>query len=84
MSKQEYREGVHKILDLVMDIQEQKGYPVASFEIRPSTNNVAVGIYRTKGELCGLYVTNYPPAKNMDTPKEIIEALEIAKQEMKA
>lgn len=67
-----------------MDIQEQEGFPLASFEVRPSSNDVVVAVYSSKKRLSEMYATNNEPDDDMDTTKEIIAALENAKQENKA
>ena len=82
MSKQEYRNDLHKILDLVMDVQEKKG-PVASFELRPSTNDVVVAVFSRDRKLNEMFFTNYRWVEEMDTTEEIIKALESAKMESK-
>ena len=83
MSREEYRNHVHKILDLVMDIQEKKSKKTrVGMEVYAGTKDVGVFVVEGKGKASAMYCTNYHREDEMDTTEEIIDALTKLKAEL--
>ena len=81
MTREEYRNHVHTMVDLVMDIQETVSsgfYPRAGIYLYGHTNSVEVWIEKDRGSLKG-YELGYP-MRHWDTnPEDIIKMLQDVK-----